>query len=74
MKNDMRPQLRFPGFADAWVEKKLGEIGNTFTSLSGKTADDFGHGNASFIIYECLLKSSMRSQNGWANRNRSTAK
>ena len=26
MKNDMRPQLRFPGFADAWVEKKLGEI------------------------------------------------
>ena len=51
MKNDMRPQLRFPGFADAWVEKKLGEIGNTFTSLSGKTADDFGHGNASFITY-----------------------
>ena len=51
MKNDMRPQLRFPGFADAWVEKKLGEVGNTFTGLSGKTADDFGHGNASFITY-----------------------
>ena len=49
--NDMRPQLRFPGFADAWVEKKLGEVGNTFTGLSGKTADDFGHGNASFITY-----------------------
>lgn len=26
-------------------------MGITFTGLSGKTADDFGHGEASFITY-----------------------
>ncbi len=31
MKNDMRPQLRFPGFADAWVEKKLGEFADFYS-------------------------------------------
>ena len=29
----------------------MGEVGTTFTGLSGKTADDFGHGEASFITY-----------------------
>ena len=27
----MRPQLRFPGFADAWVEKKLGEFADFYS-------------------------------------------
>ena len=29
----------------------LGDVGNTYTGLSGKTADDFGHGEANFITY-----------------------
>lgn len=29
----------------------MGEVGTTFTGLSGKTASDFGHGEASFITY-----------------------
>lgn len=29
----------------------MGEVGTTFTGLSGKTANDFGHGEASFITY-----------------------
>lgn len=29
----------------------MGDMGITFTGLSGKTADDFGHGEASFITY-----------------------
>ena len=34
MKNsEMRPQLRFGGFADAWVEKKLGDVANRFDNL-----------------------------------------
>ena len=45
------PELRFAGFADAWEERKLGEMGYTFTGLSGKTKEDFGHGNAKFVTY-----------------------
>ena len=29
----------------------MGEIGTTYSGLSGKTKDDFGHGQASFITY-----------------------
>jgi len=29
----------------------LGEVGTTYTGLSGKTKEDFGHGNGKFITY-----------------------
>ncbi|MDI6545592.1 restriction endonuclease subunit S [Leuconostoc suionicum] len=45
------PELRFSGFADDWEERKLGEVGNTFTGLTGKTKEDFGHGSAKFVTY-----------------------
>ncbi|WP_024400258.1 restriction endonuclease subunit S, partial [Streptococcus suis] len=35
------PKRRFPGFTDDWELRPLGEIGNTYTGLSGKTKDDF---------------------------------
>ena len=31
--------------------RKLGSIGSTYTGLSGKTKEDFGHGEAKYIIY-----------------------
>ena len=45
------PELRFPGFTDAWEQCKLGSIGSTYTGLSGKTKEDFGHGEAQYITY-----------------------
>ena len=45
------PVLRFAGFTDKWQVRKLGEVGKTFTGLSGKTAVDFGHGEAKFLPY-----------------------
>ena len=45
------PEIRFKGFTDVWEQRKLGEIGNTFTGLSGKTKEDFGHGEAKFVTY-----------------------
>ena len=45
------PQIRFKGFTDDWEQRKLGDIGDTFTGLSGKTKEDFGHGNAKFVTY-----------------------
>lgn len=51
-KNGERyPELRFPGFTDAWEQYKLGSIGSTYTGLSGKTKEDFGHGEAQYITY-----------------------
>ena len=34
-----------------WKSVKLKEIGDTFTGLSGKNKDDFGHGDAWYITY-----------------------
>ena len=45
------PEIRFKEFTDVWEQRKLGEIGNTFTGLSGKTKEDFGHGEAKFVTY-----------------------
>lgn len=45
------PEVRFKGFTDAWEQCKLGSIGSTYTGLSGKTKEDFGHGEAQYITY-----------------------
>ena len=45
------PEVRFAEFTDAWEQRKLGDMGSTFTGLSGKTKEDFGHGDAKFITY-----------------------
>lgn len=45
------PRMRLPGFTGAWEQRKLGEMGQTYTGLSGKTKGDFGHGQARFVTY-----------------------
>ena len=50
-KGHSKPNVRFPGFTDAWEQRKLGELGETYSGLSGKTKDDFGHGQARFVTY-----------------------
>lgn len=34
-----------------WEQRELGKIGKTYTGLSGKTKDDFGHGLGKFVTY-----------------------
>ena len=38
-------------FATTWEQRKLGECGITYGGLSGKTKEDFGHGEARFVPY-----------------------
>ena len=45
------PEIRFAGFTDPWEQRKLGDSGTTYGGLTGKTKEDFGHGNARFIPY-----------------------
>ena len=34
-----------------WEQRKLGEMGTTYGGLTGKTKEDFGHGDARFVPY-----------------------
>ncbi|WP_211225405.1 restriction endonuclease subunit S [Atopobium fossor] len=38
-------------FYVSWEQRKLGELGTTYGGLTGKTKDDFGHGEARFVPY-----------------------
>ena len=53
------PEIRFKVFSDAWEQRKLGEVGNTYSGLSGKTKDDFGHGEAKFVTYMNVFSNSV---------------
>jgi len=44
-------RLIHPFYTFSWEQRKLGEMGQTYTGLSGKTKDDFGHGQARFVTY-----------------------
>ena len=44
-------QLIHPFYTSSWEQRKLGDIGETYTGLSGKTKADFGHGQARFVTY-----------------------
>lgn len=61
MKKEMKkvPAVRFTGFTGDWEQRKLGEIGSTFTGLSGKTKEDFGHGDARFVTYMNVYSNSI---------------
>lgn len=53
------PAIRFKGFSDTWEQRELGEMGSTYTGLSGKTKEDFGHGEAKFITYMNVFSNPM---------------
>jgi type I restriction enzyme S subunit len=62
-----QPEVRFGGFADAWEQRALGELGATFTGLSGKTKEDFGHGDAEFVTYMNVFSNPIAASNSTEN-------
>lgn len=50
MQQLLTGKKRLAGFSEEWKEVRLGEIGETFTGLTGKTKDNFGTGDP-FITY-----------------------
>jgi len=54
-----KPNIRFRGFTDDWEQRKLGDMGETYTGLSGKTKEDFGHGDAKFVTYMNVFSNSI---------------
>ena len=53
---ERKPAIRFAGFTEAWEQHKLGNIGTTYTGLSGKSKDDFGHGLGRYVTYMNVFK------------------
>ncbi|TDT46941.1 type I restriction enzyme S subunit [Maribacter spongiicola] len=57
------PEIRFKGFDGEWESYQLGNIGNTFTGLSGKTKEDFGKGEARYIPYTNVFNNEVTDRN-----------
>lgn len=63
-KGEKVPKIRFERFEDEWEVKTLGDIGNTYTSLSGKNKTDFGHGKAEYVTYMNVFSNPIAKRNG----------
>ncbi|MGL5912847.1 MAG: restriction endonuclease subunit S [Bacteroidales bacterium] len=55
MQQLLTAKKRLPGFTEPWVEKKLGNIGDTYGGLTGKRKEDFGTGSAKYITFLNVL-------------------
>jgi len=51
MAEKTKPEIRFVGFEEPWDKRTLGEIGQTYNGLSGKSKNDFGHGEGLYVPY-----------------------
>ncbi|QQF51391.1 restriction endonuclease subunit S [Campylobacter fetus subsp. venerealis] len=58
MQNLLSAKIHFKEFSDEWQEVKLGDIGQIYNGLSGKTAQDFNNGEASYITYKNIFDNS----------------
>lgn len=61
------PEIRFEGFEGEWKPQSLGDSGHTFTGLSGKSGDDFGHGDGRFVTYMNVFKNTVSDLNAVEN-------
>src|SRR5699024_1221051 len=58
------PKRRFKGFQEEWEKFSLENIGNTFSGMSGKTKNDFGHGEAKFVTYVNVFNNPISDEAG----------
>lgn len=58
------PKRRFKGFQGEWEKFSLENIGNTFSGMSGKTKNDFGHGEAKFVTYVNVFNNPISDEAG----------
>lgn len=55
------PKVRFDGFDDEWNVLQLKDLGQKYTSLTGKTKDDFGHGDGRYVTFSNVLANPVSS-------------
>ena len=60
----LKPKLQFKDFINYWDSISLNKIGSTYAGLSGKSKDDFGHGNAEYITYVNIFNNPITDLDG----------
>ena len=58
--NKIIPELRFPEFKESgeWEEKKISDLGDTISGLTGKSGEDFGAGKP-YVTYKQVFDNSI---------------
>ena len=51
----MEPKIRIRGFNGEWEKVIVGNLGTTYSGLSGKSKEDFGVGDAKFVTFLNVL-------------------
>ena len=59
MQQLLSGQTRLPGFRGEWTATRLGDLGDTYGGLTGKTKEDFGEGNARYITFLNVMMNSI---------------
>lgn len=54
-EGETMPKIRFKGFEGEWKKVVIGNIGSTYSGLSGKGKEDFGIGEAKYITFLNVL-------------------
>ena len=54
-EGESSPRVRFKGFEGEWEMVRVGNMGITYSGLTGKTKEDFGSGEARFITFLNVL-------------------
>lgn len=54
---------RLPGFTQEWSWLRLGDIGQTYGGLVGKSKLDFGHGSAKYVTFMNVMSNVQTSPN-----------
>lgn len=55
MQQLLTGKTAIPGFGGEWKSKRVGDIGFTYSGLTGKAKNDFGHGEAQYITFLNVL-------------------
>ncbi|WP_459540660.1 restriction endonuclease subunit S [Negativicoccus succinicivorans] len=58
------PKVRFKGFDDEWNVLQLKDLGQKYTSLTGKTKSDFGHGSGRYVTFSNVLANPVSTIDG----------
>jgi type I restriction enzyme S subunit len=69
MQNLLTGKMRLPGFSGEWESVRLGEIGECYSGLSGKNADDFESGSANYITFLNVLTNTIIDTSIFKNVN-----
>lgn len=54
-EGETTPRVRFKGFEGGWEKVQMGQLGTTYSGLTGKTKEDFGNGDARFVTFLNVL-------------------